>query len=232
MLEVEMLKAFSGRNHSHLVRLLATYRYRGKYCLIFPWADANLRRYWNENRILKPTHSSFMWILRQCHGLCSALMSIHEYRPSLNASTDMDKRRTGDDQREGLYGRHGDIKPENILWFTAKGADEISSLQADTGTLALADFGLTDFHDKRERTRSMTRGTTTRGTPTYAPPDQVLRQRISRAYDIWSLGCVFLELITWVVYGAEGLTKFEDNRMETSQYDEIEDDLFYTILSG
>ncbi|KUJ09273.1 kinase-like protein [Mollisia scopiformis] len=220
-LEVEMLKVFSNGDHPHLIRLLATYEYKGSYFLIFPWAQANLRGYWEANPNMKRTPSSLLWVLRQCRGLSSGLLHIHEYQSTSGPFQDINK-------QEHLYGRHGDIKPENILFLALDGTSVVP--EENYGNLALADFGLTEFHNIKTRTRSLTRGTTTRGTPTYAPPEVALRQKISRAYDIWSLGCVFLELISWVVCGTEGLWQFQEGRGETNSDGFINDDVFYTII--
>lgn len=65
------------------------------------------------------------------------------------------------------------------------------------GILVIADFGLMAFH--RGQSRSLVPGAKLHGTPTYAPPEWQLNYQVSRSYDIWSLGCVYLEFITWLV---------------------------------
>lgn len=42
--EVDALKRLSGQKH--IVLLLATFEYKNSYYLLFPWANANLQRYW------------------------------------------------------------------------------------------------------------------------------------------------------------------------------------------
>ena len=46
--EIEMLIPLTEKKHQHLVELLATYKYEGKYHLLFPYAKANLRSLWAE----------------------------------------------------------------------------------------------------------------------------------------------------------------------------------------
>ncbi|KAG8162572.1 hypothetical protein KVR01_008337 [Diaporthe batatas] len=101
------------------------------------------------------------------------------------------------------YGRHGDIKPENILWFK----DDKS--HPGFGILKLSDFGLTTFH------RAWTTAVNVeevRVTHTYSAPEQQTEETLSRPFDVWSLGCIMLEFVTWILLGSEGLTKFEDKR--------------------
>ncbi|KAF4633525.1 hypothetical protein G7Y89_g4594 [Cudoniella acicularis] len=221
-MEVEMLKAFSRHRQPHLIKLLATYRYRGRHFLIFPFANANLRGYWAMTPIPDFSTVSMTWMLRQCHGISSGLMAIHEYRTSLPGEG-VD---SSANPREGLYGRHGDIKPENILWSKDWPKDD-SAPNDKLGTLAIADFGLMEFHKKQTRSWVLTE--TMRGSLTYEPPERKMRQNVSRAYDIWSLGCVFLEFITWIVCGDEKIQGFSDARGQTDSGGLINDDAFYTV---
>jgi serine/threonine protein kinase len=118
-----------------------------------------------------------------------------------------------------LYGRHSDIKPENVLWMR-------QNVREKLGVLQICDFGLGRFH--RLETRSRVDPRAVAGTSTYAPPELFLENPISRAYDIWSLGCVFLEFVTWLVSGPSGLDRFTKARCMACQ-DGIEDDMFFTV---
>jgi serine/threonine protein kinase len=101
--------------------------------------------------------------------------------------------------------RHGDLKPDNILVFTDIGGEM---------KFKIADFGLTMVHEhatsaREESTKSMT------GAQRYEPPevsrDHGGRNKAwSRKYDVWSLGCIFLEFIIWERYGAESLKEFNE----------------------
>lgn len=84
-----------------------------------------------------------------------------------------------------------------------------------------------DFH--KRLTRSQVLPDRLSGSPTYEPPEIKLGKKISRAYDIWSLGCVYLEFITWLVCGWEALDKFPKAR-DITGLNEINDDTFYTIV--
>ena len=91
--------------------------------------------------------------------------------------------------REERYGRHGDIKPENILRFksTLKTGDE-------RGVLRIADFGVGRIHGRDSGSRI--NPDTIQRSLTYEPPEYKLRRPVSRAYNIWSLASIYLELIT------------------------------------
>ncbi|KAI0868529.1 hypothetical protein GGS24DRAFT_494486 [Hypoxylon argillaceum] len=96
--------------------------------------------------------------------------------------------------------RHGDLKPENILWF---------------------DMGLAAFHEKDADTKKRNwKGMSTMtpsGTSRYEPPemDDTRDKDTSRSrqYDIWSMGCIIIELVIWLMYGYEGVRSFR-NRTE------------------
>jgi serine/threonine protein kinase len=98
---------------------------------------------------------------------------------------------------EGSF-RHGDLKPENILRF--KDATRV-------GVLKIADMGSVRHHTDLSYTRY--------GTVRYEPPEVVTHrtseESSSRLYDIWSMGCITLEFIVWLLYGYHDLMKFNDS---------------------
>ena len=207
--EADMLKNF-GRGSTHSVRLLATIVQRGVrdvYSLLFPWAETDLLGYWQEEE--KPgNHDQFVWISEQCHGLAKALADIHN-PPDLY-----------DKDGKKLFGRHGDIKPENILWFK----------QDEGGTLALSDMGLTEVH--KDSSRSNIPGYDIPTTLTYRPPECDMAGEegyISRSFDIWTLGCVFLEYIVWMLEGSDGVQCFKFERF--SKYiTNVEANIFFDVM--
>ena len=220
--EVEMLYAFSDRQHTHLVQLLATYKLRERYHLIFPYAKSNLREFWNSFPLVDNPKMTASWALNQMRGIASGLSQIHISGPRTSEWNNISSSSLPSidlNIRERRFGRHGDIKPESILWFDKDG---ISG-----GVLVLSDLGLSRFH--RIESRSNVGPQTIGGTRTYVPPEVELGGLVSRAFDIWSLGCVFLEFITWLLDGAQGLDAFGDLRTEETA-DGIYDDSFYTII--
>ncbi|KAH6890697.1 hypothetical protein B0T10DRAFT_403476 [Thelonectria olida] len=93
---------------------------------------------------------------------------------------------------KGSY-RHGDLKPENILRFKDK---------TQIGILKIADMGL--------RGRPIV---SRYGTRAYAPPEVMTMTGAhgSRLYDIWSMGCICLELVVWLLYGCDTLRDFNNS---------------------
>lgn len=104
--------------------------------------------------------------------------------------------------------RHGDIKPENILRFIE---DDGSSW---LGTLKLADLGRAQKHDKKTQFRNSKEIEDFR-TIFYEPPDlseelhQQAHGKISRLFDVWSMGCVIFESVICMLYGYEAVIDFQ-----------------------
>ena len=84
---------------------------------------------------------------------------------------------------------HFDIKPHNILLFK----------EGESWIWKLSDFGLSDLRSLDDQ------GTTEeKGTDEYQPPEyhrSTAETQYGPSFDVWSLGCVFLELLTVLVYG-------------------------------
>ena len=117
----------------------------------------------------------------------------------------------------------GDMKPENLLWFKndAAGKDP-------RGILQICDFGLGRFHGRDSRSKIPAE--TVVASPTYEPPECKLRLPVSRAYDLWSLACVYLEFITWLLKSAAQIEDFSNFRGRPAISTGIDEDSFYTIV--
>lgn len=234
--ERKMKSQLALQKHPHLVRLLITFKLKGRFYLLYPYAQYNLREYWKTHARPVSRHA-YLWSLQQICGLASALIQIHKFsteptstedavesaivnpkisreRPSLNVRLVVDR-------SEAFFGRHGDLKPENILWFDdLEGVDPL-------GILQITDFGVGRFH--RLESGSKKDPAKINGSSSYTPPELILDKLVSRAYDIWSLGCLFLEFITWIIDGYDGLERFALARRATA-FDGIVDDTYYTLF--
>jgi serine/threonine protein kinase len=225
--------------HDHIIKLLATYQQEGIYHFLFPLADCSLEKYMHNDPLGfkdpdSQTSKQFIaWIIGQFQGIASGLAKIHvnsgdnsskkrgatlgkELRPQLlNPSVAAAQR-----QRPEGTGYHHDLKPQNILHFPAMA--DTQNPTSDYGIFQIADFGIGKFHSLNSGS-----GTGTfRGTQTYAAPESKVfvkshskdkkdtkpGLKLSRPYDIWSLGCVLLEVTVWLVFGTDGLTDFNDER--------------------
>lgn len=101
--------------------------------------------------------------------------------------------------------RHGDLKPGNILHFPDGGR----------GNLVIADVGISKVH--KFATDMRLYGTHTRATtPSYEPPEAVEKTNAPRPrrYDIWSMACIYLEFIIWMMYGFNAINSFAETREE------------------
>ncbi|RSL50760.1 hypothetical protein CEP53_008699 [Fusarium sp. AF-6] len=108
------------------------------------------------------------------------------------------------------YGRHGDIKPENILWFNdgTKG-----------GTLKITDFVLTKFHTWDIRSSRC-----------YRPPEVELGDGLIRpSYDIWSMGCLYLEFLAWLLGGCSLVSEMAVARQDGEGENFLGDNPYYNI---
>ncbi|KAI1277693.1 hypothetical protein F5Y07DRAFT_398246 [Xylaria sp. FL0933] len=279
--ERNILKKFKGvRSHPHVVSLLSTFEQGSKLGLIFYRADGDLRAFWkSKNPRPQIDRKTSIWAAKQCAGLASALLRLHNHETFNRLSVDTgdggqvpDPKRkvkiavackhargtrkpklqrekhsattvkrdtrhsdsetlneceqraasTADQQVAELrkvrkYGRHGDIKPENILWY--------SDLTDDLGTLQLTDFGVSDLKSgmSKSEIQSNLAGTLVYRAPEFDVPERVIRQ----SADIWSLGCVFVEFITWLLGGEPLLRQFSRKRMSWDPYAHMEMDTFF-----
>ena len=204
-------KAYGVDGHPHLIRLLSTWHQNQSWYLLFPWAKGNLRDYWYKNRqVPQPDLLLVQWIAEQSLGIAEGLKKIH---------------RSGSDEETSNfndYGIHGDIKPENILCFD----DQDNKY----GILVISDFGFTRFHSRKSRSNAYPVGTS----PTYRAPeyDSIVPQS-SRAYDIWTLACLYLEFITWYLTGSNGVKEtFAEQRTKEDANYSIREDKFFNIVSS
>ncbi|KAK3990498.1 hypothetical protein QBC44DRAFT_358378 [Cladorrhinum sp. PSN332] len=212
--EIKILNRISSQKHAHLIQLLASYTHSvgttvNRY-LLFPWADCNLRELWQtESHGIRKERSpalpvacdrkTMLWALEQCRGLAKGLQTIHSV---LNA-THTDAVSSQERRNRHLMGRHGDIKPENILWFSQKHKPD------SLGTLVISDFGISKFHQRHESRAKYAWRKANSCTLTYRAPEyDTVGWEVGRSFDLWSFGCVLLEFATWLMEGYDGLEIF------------------------
>ncbi|KAJ0258358.1 Protein kinase domain-containing protein [Hirschfeldia incana] len=88
---------------------------------------------------------------------------------------------------------HCDIKPENLLLFPHHEYDEGGSLKT-TYELKISDFGMST--KAGEESEFWEFDSPFLGTPLYMSPESVQGGVAEKALDLWSLGCVVLEMYT------------------------------------
>lgn len=184
--EVDTWEEIRDLNHPNLIQCIAAIRRGRQRCLMFHWADGgNLRDLWIQNSKPNITFEVVKDVIGQLRGMAGALEKLHHY--------------------SGQYHyRHGDIKPENILIFPGENKSRI-------GTFKIADLGSARRHSVATAFRERTSGNMF-STIVYQPPESITNRlsASSRLCDIWSMGCVTLELMVWLLYGYEELKEFNE----------------------
>ncbi|KAL9562654.1 hypothetical protein ACKAV7_013218 [Fusarium commune] len=220
--EVRALWNMRGFDQRHIVKFITAFRREDEHYLILEWADGgNLRNLWDrlEHHL---TAELVKDAFEQLLGLSEALSQVHNPK----------------EEESNIHFRHGDLKPENILWF------KDSTDPGKIGTLKIGDWGLAKQH--QDLTQVRTKQTTTSfGTRLYEPPEEetvknntllvpdlnnpngkAARKR-SRLYDVWAMGCIWLEFLIWLMYGRYGLTRFKQSfyqvRRDFVRFYEIDD---------
>lgn len=197
----------------HLVELYAAMEHGTEYSFLFPWASGGpLSSLWSKDTfdwgqdgegddadLSARTRKAVRWIAQQCCGLVTdqGLGFVHN-------TTSLERSDYLENLASDCFGIHGDIKPDNILHF-ARDANEYGS-----GVLKISDMGLTAFHTKISRSRQLPSGPCS---PTYRAPEHGVKGcYLSRKYDVWSIGCVFSELLSWLIRGPEGVKEYQELR--------------------
>ncbi|RSL88111.1 hypothetical protein CDV31_016122 [Fusarium ambrosium] len=143
---------------------------------------------------------------RQMVGLTSAIHRAH-YPPQSRPS------------------RHGHLKPEKIFWFNDDNDTKIGTLKIsgwEFGEGARRTIGL--WVDEFERKHG------THGARRYEAPELATDigplQSQSCLCDIWSMGCIMLEFLIWLMYGVDGLNRFSQARQSSLFSQEV---FFYQV---
>ncbi|KAJ4115389.1 hypothetical protein NW768_011241 [Fusarium equiseti] len=186
--ETENLDRIKNHKWDNLILPIAAYQRNTERCIVFPWASGgSLLKYWEDKDRERSDKDCSLWIIGQFTGICRALKDLH----SINC-------------------RHGDLKPDNILWFK-DGKDKHGTNKEE---LQIADLGLAAFHKDNTHIRRQggIQTITPSGTRRYEPPEtnehRDTNEPRSRGYDIWSMGCILLELLIWLIYGNDAVKAF------------------------
>lgn len=188
----------------HLIKVVKSYRHGDVYNFIFPCAKTNLDLFLREpsfqpfSDFQGPVLEHPIWV--QMLGIARGLHKVLDYEiPDTKLEN-------------SLYGYHFDLKPANILvdW---------------SGDFVITDFGQARFK-KVDGTSSNVTGVG--GNEAYAPPeiDEDLMVN-NRRYDIWSLGCILLDVSAFVVNGHNGLWDLDKLRCREDTEARTRDDRFF-----
>lgn len=195
---------------NHLIQLLATFEVYNRspthptYYMLFPWADGDLGDFWKRyTGRYKPKDKKHLgWMVDQFYHLAKALQCVHNERGlALPQPVNPESNR---------FGRHGDIKPKNFLYFLDSGEKG-----PDLGIgvrIVITDFGLGRLYSKESRSKQTP--SQINRTESYAAPEYDLDGgKVSPTSDIFSLGCVFFEHLVWLFTELKGLESFHADRL-------------------
>ncbi|KAK4160816.1 kinase-like domain-containing protein, partial [Cladorrhinum sp. PSN259] len=210
---------------SHMLQVLASFEIpdskakdKMEYFMLFPWADGHLGDFWAKPELKdspRPVNHRG-WMIYQFAGLAKALQCVHN-----------SKQTNPGDPSTMHFGRHGDIKPTNILFFEHRDGHSICGIKM---SFALADFGLGRLH--KQQSVSKDDPDKHAKTATYQAPEvDVKGGTLSPKSDVFSLGCVFLEYITWLLLASptsDPLDEFSNARLEKNIHG-FDADAFYSI---
>lgn len=194
--EAELLFLLGSLRHENIVELLAAYTKDGVSNLLFAPAELDLHDFlflpnWSQG------FEEEITILKALHGLLSAVAYLHNFRsrpPTLSNLPGI-----------SMNGYHHDIKPRNVL---VRGTNFI-----------LADFGLSKLKDQEDSTKTLWKDSTFEyGAPECRDSETFASGKIGRSFDIWSLGCVFSEVLVYMETGSEGVLKFRTRRVIVHKY--------------
>jgi serine/threonine protein kinase len=224
-------RAMVGLDHPHLLKCYASFTFSFRYHMIYEKADCDMEEFIKTNKKAADVPSlTPQKLATQLHGLAAALSVIH------NQGQPDAKDRSGllnPDSAANLPSKTGyihDIKPENLLMFIYEqdGKETHWLRLSDFSCAKVADFVASISGKKRASWRSDSKS----GTPVYRAPESMY-EKTSRPYDLWSLGCVYLELLVWYLEGFDKLTEFRDTReRQVRPGGACDEGFYYTTDSG
>lgn len=157
--------------------------------------------------------NTITWMAEQCYGIARGLSKIHQHETTYFRSSGdhpfAPKGPISSRARGGsleLFGRHGDIKPQNVLCFDS------ANDQLGRPILKITDLGLAEF--KTSIANIYRSSSKVSMTAAYRPPEYDTENgKVGQSHDIWALGCLYLEMITWLLGGWKLVQEFEQLRI-------------------
>jgi serine/threonine protein kinase len=229
--ELDFHLAMAGLDHPHLLKCYASFTFSSKYHMIYEKADCNMEEFIMKNKdATKIPSLTSRKLAAQLYGLAAALSVIHNQGQS---ETNGQSGHLGVPKNASVPSKTGyihDIKPDNLLMFIYKQDGQ------ETHWLRLSDFSCAKVADwvasiSGERKASW-RSDSKSGTPVYRAPESMYG-KTSRPYDLWSLGCVYLELLVWYLEGFDKLDEFREIRGTRAKPGGAWDEgFYYTTDSG
>ncbi|KAF3052407.1 hypothetical protein E8E11_001850 [Didymella keratinophila] len=227
--EVSFHRAMADLSHDHLLKCLASFTFSSQYYMVYEKADCDVEKLMamnNDPRKLVDLRPGDL--AQQLFGLADALNLIHN-----QGQTDCKRTSNLLAPRHAVQktGYVHDIKPENLLVFVFEDDNRKKKYW-----FRLSDFSCAKVVDVLSsvagKNRHSYRTVSKSGTPSYRAPEATATGKTSRPYDVWSLGCVYLELLVWFLDGYAALKDFRDRRECQVTPGGREDEGFYYMPAG
>jgi serine/threonine protein kinase len=214
--ERNVIKALSTVQHLHIMYSLDNWTTAEAAFMLFPLAIGDLRTFLGGERPACLTDELVNWASEQIRGVCDALSYIHEH-----VYEEMDKTIV---KRIGF---HHDLKPANILLFESGNGDHGPIWKiGDFGSGAVKYTHLSEVPEFFNRKAST-------GDPTYSAPEYLVSGKVSRPKDIWSLGCIFVEVLVWfLVSEKDAVAQFERSRRVSAYGEQSQKGIYWTQQDG
>jgi serine/threonine protein kinase len=220
--EVTALRALARVPHPNITLHLASWAQDGRFYILFPCAESNLQSHLLQEPAPELKKEFVLFLLTQLRDLAAAVEHIHNLnlgnsvqKPTNVAHNLGSNLRIGTARKYRHWGFHYDLKLDNILIFQHdKKASPIWRI-SDFGTAQISEIVLSGSQQPTDTNRV---DDSTRDDPEYGGPDFAYQQWSSRPYNIWSLGCIYLQVLLWTFgYGGQHLRDFQVQRLKTSE---------------
>lgn len=185
--EIDVLKVVKGLNHTNIIKVISAFQKGDSPHIICQWAEGgHLRDFWKQRDATSNNIAPVvLWALRELHNLFDALQAVHDHSC-----------------------RHGDLKPENLL-IQMNPQRSTDAHWTEHCRILIADFGLSKVHVQASGARFENTGTGS-GEQRYEPPEVIHEGPRSHLYDNWSMACICLEFIIWLLWCNKGVQIFTD----------------------
>ncbi|KAI5806394.1 kinase-like domain-containing protein [Peziza echinospora] len=188
--EERILHSLRELRHPNIIEILCSFNHETTHNLLFPVADGDLEALLCGSLPRDPHFKHDYAILREMHGLASAIGAMHEFTIAQYNVT--------------MVGCHYDLKPKNILIMGKR--------------FLLADFGLSQLESPVSGGVG-TDSPKYRGFY-YPPQclgqgartDGLDQTHVAREGDAWSFGCILAVVVTFIEHGPPGVEDFQQQR--------------------
>ena len=192
--EQELTDLMNALKHEHIARLLTTYEHHDTETNSLSYNMIFPRATTNLDEYLRDPASGSEQIS------FANIFNAHIWREMAGITEALHSMH----RRERQWAVHLDLKPENIL------VDD--KLRTGKPRLMITDFGVSVLRDPQRQGSNIRNGG---GDPAYAPPER----DGDRKYDIWSMGTILLEVLTFTLEGHPGMRRLDAARGRENEYD-------------